>query len=59
MTSQSSRRSFLGLSALGLAAAVAPNELIGPAAAMTGLGNETSKTNLDQGPDKIGREISI
>ena len=31
MAQQTSRRSFLGLSALGLAAAVAPGELVGPA----------------------------
>ena len=34
MAQQTSRRSFLGISALGLAAAVAPDELVGPAQAV-------------------------
>src|ERR1017187_7766471 len=42
MTRQTSRRSFLGLSALGLAAAVAPGKLVRPAAAASRPGNETS-----------------
>ena len=41
MTNQTSRRSFLGISTLGLVAAVAP-DLFRPASAMTEAGNETS-----------------
>lgn len=42
MAQQTSRRSFLGLSALGLAAAVAPGELVGPAVAASQPENERS-----------------
>jgi glucosylceramidase len=41
MTHKTSRRKFLGLSALGLAAAVAPGELIRPAAAASKPANES------------------
>src|SRR5580658_5052834 len=50
VTQQTSRRNFLGLSALGLAAAVAPGDLLQPAAAASDLGNEHSR---------IGSEISV
>jgi len=50
MTSQTSRRSFLELSALGLVAAIAPSDVIQPAAAVTGSGSQTPN---------IGSEISI
>ena len=49
MTGQSSRRDFLGMSALGLAAAMAPKE-VGQAASLAGPGNKTPN---------IGGEISI
>jgi glucosylceramidase len=42
MTRQTSRRGFLGLSALGLAAVVAPGELVLPAATASELGSQTS-----------------
>jgi len=45
MTRQTSRRGFLGLSALGLAAVVAPGELVLPAAAASEPGNETSNVS--------------
>jgi glucosylceramidase len=45
MTGQTSRRNFLGLSALGLAAAVAPGELVRPAAAVSEPENETSNAS--------------
>lgn len=44
MTNQTSRRSFIGISALGLAAAVVP-DLVRPVAAETLSGNETSNSN--------------
>src|SRR5271169_876482 len=50
MTSQTSRRSFLELSALGLVAAIAPSDVIQPAAVVTGSGSQTPN---------IGSEISI
>ncbi len=64
MTSQTSRRSFLGFSALGLAAAVAPGELLRPAGAMAEAGNEMSRSGQQLGNDKLsqdkrGREISV
>ena len=43
MTLDTSRRSFLGLSALGLAAAVAPGKLVLPAAALSESENATSQ----------------
>ena len=45
MTLQTSRRSFLGLSALGLAAAVAPGELVHPPAAVSKPENEASNVS--------------
>jgi len=45
MTLQTSRRSFLGLSALGLAAAVAPGELVRPAAAVSEPENDASNVS--------------
>jgi glucosylceramidase len=50
MTMQTSRRNFLGFSALSLAAAIAPKEAVRQAAALTGPGNK---------PPNIGAEISI
>jgi glucosylceramidase len=50
MTGQSSRRDFLGMSALGLAAAMAPKEAAGKAASMAGPGNTIPK---------VGAEISV
>jgi glucosylceramidase len=50
MTGQSSRRDFLGMSALGLAAAIAPKGAVRQAAALAGPGNKTPN---------IGGEISI
>jgi len=50
VTQQTSRRNFLGLSAMGLAAVVAPGELLQPAAAASDLANEHSR---------IGSEISV
>jgi glucosylceramidase len=50
MTIQSSRRDFLGISALGLAAAIAPVETLRPAPATTGVESETPK---------VGAEISV
>ena len=50
MTGLGSRRDFLGMSALGLAAAMAPQEAVGRAASLAGQGNETPK---------VGAEISI
>jgi glucosylceramidase len=50
VTPQTSRRDFLGLSALGLAAAVAPGDLLQPAAAASDLASENSR---------IGSEISV
>lgn len=50
MTQQTSRRDFLGLSALGLAAAVAPGDLLQPAAAAGDLADQNSR---------IGSEISV
>jgi glucosylceramidase len=50
MTGQSSRRDFLGMSALGLAAAMAPRRAAGKAASSGGPANETPK---------LGAEISI
>jgi glucosylceramidase len=47
MARQTSRRSFLGLSALGLVAAVAPSDGARPAAAVKGTGDGT----LDIGPE--------
>ena len=49
MTTQSSRRDFLGISALGLAAAIAPKEAVRQAPGMTGAGNEAPN---------VGSEIS-
>ena len=49
MTGQSSRRDFLGLSALGWAAAMAPKEAVGEAASWAGTENETPT---------VGAEIS-
>jgi glucosylceramidase len=45
MTNQTSRRSFLGISALGLAAAVVPDVVRPAAAAVTGSGNEMSNSS--------------
>ena len=45
MTLQTSRRSFLGLSALGLAAAIAPGELVRPAAAVSEPENDASNVS--------------
>ena len=45
MARQTSRRSFIGLSALGLAAAVAPGELVRPAAAVSEPKNGTSNVS--------------
>src|ERR1700733_7135237 len=50
MTRKTSRRKFLGLSALGLAATVAPGRLVQPAAAASEPANETTNA---------GSEISI
>jgi glucosylceramidase len=50
MTSQTSRRSFLELSALGLVAVIAPGEVIQPALTVTGSETQTPS---------IGSEISI
>ena len=50
MVRQTSRRSFIGLSALGLVAAVVPSDGVHTASAVTGLGSETSN---------ISPEISI
>ncbi len=50
MTGQSSRRDFLGMSALGLAAAIAPKGAVRQAAALAGPGNKTPNT---------GAEISV
>ena len=50
MTRQTTRRNFLGLSALGLAAAVTPGELAWPAFASTGRAQETATA---------GSEISV
>jgi glucosylceramidase len=50
MTHDTSRRDFLGISALGLAAAVAPREAVRTAAAIIG---------PDEGAAKIGSEISV
>jgi glucosylceramidase len=50
MTGQSSRRDFLGISALGLAAAMAPKEAAGKAPSMAGAGNTIPK---------VGAEISV
>jgi glucosylceramidase len=50
MTRQTSRRGFLGLSALGLAAAVTPYELVRPAAALSEFENE---------PSRVSPEISV
>lgn len=50
MTNETSRRDFLGISALGLAAAVAPKEVARSAAAAIGQDHE---------PAKIGGEISM
>jgi glucosylceramidase len=50
MTTQSSRRDFLGISALGLAAAIAPKEALERVPVITGLRNETPN---------VGAEISI
>jgi len=47
MTHQTSRRNFLGLSALGLAAVVAPGELVRPAAASSEPRNEISNASPD------------
>jgi glucosylceramidase len=46
MTNQTSRRSFLGISALGLVSAVAP-DAFQPASAMTEPGNETLNANSE------------
>ena len=45
MTNQTSRRSFLGMSALGLAAAVVPDVVRPAAAAVTASGNEMSNSS--------------
>jgi glucosylceramidase len=45
MTRQTSRRGFLGLSALGLAAAVTPYESVRPAAPVSEFENETSRVS--------------
>jgi glucosylceramidase len=45
MTRQTSRRGFLGLSALGLAAAVTPYESVRPAATVSEFENETSRVS--------------
>ena len=50
MAGQSSRRDFLGLSALGLAAAMARKNAVGQVASLGGPLNETPK---------VGAEISI
>jgi glucosylceramidase len=50
MAGQNSRRDFLGISALGLAAAMAPKEAVGQAASLAGPENRTPKA---------GAEISI
>ena len=50
MAGQSSRRDFLGMSALGLAAAIAPRGAVRQAVALAGPGNKTPS---------IGGEISI
>lgn len=50
VTQQTSRRDFLGLSALGLAAAVPPSDLLQPAAAASDLADKKSR---------IGSEISV
>ena len=50
VTQQTSRRDFLGLSALGLAAAVSPSDLLQPAALASDLVDEKSR---------IGSEISV
>ncbi len=47
MAQQTSRRSFLGISALGLAAAVAPDELVGPAVAASEPENQRSNIHPD------------
>ena len=47
VTQQTSRRDFLGLSALGLAATVAPGDLFQPAAAASDLANEESRMGSD------------
>ncbi len=47
MIPKTSRRKFLGLSALGLAAAVTPGELIRPAAAASEPANENSNVSLE------------
>src|SRR5271157_3986674 len=44
MTNQTSRRSFLGISALGLVAAVVP-DVVRPASAMSGPGNKISNSS--------------
>jgi hypothetical protein len=45
MTRQTSRRGFLGLSALGLAAAVTPYESVRPVATVSEFENETSRVS--------------
>jgi glucosylceramidase len=52
VTQQTSRRNFLGLSALGLAAAVTPGDLLPPAAA-------TAASDLGNEHSRIGSEISV
>src|ERR1700683_2126742 len=47
MTRQTSRRGFLGLSALGLAAAVTPYESTRPAATVSEFENETSRVSSE------------
>jgi glucosylceramidase len=47
---QASRRDFLGLSALGLAAVIAPGDVLQPAAVASDIANE---------PSRIGSEISV
>ena len=46
MTNQTSRRSFLGISAMGLVAAVAP-DLARPAAVLAGSENQMGKSGSD------------
>jgi len=50
MTGESSRRHFLGMSTLGVVAAIAPKEVVGQGASLAGPGNKTPK---------VGAEISI